>query len=109
MAHSARNKRLDRTVIYHGNGKTCTLLRGVEAITTIASRDEAHRWLHGIESLAEKDAGAPTIDEMLDAIAAKLQEDCKRIMLACSESESWLLDMYSRTKSDRLSIRPPQC
>lgn len=49
----------------------------------------------------------PTVDEMLEAIATKLQEDVKTIMLYCSEDRGWLTDMYQRSQETGLSIRPP--
>lgn len=72
----------------------------------VLTKEEAHRWFHGNESVFEGDKLAPTVDEMLHAIANKLQEDVKTIMLRCSEDVGWLHDMYRRSKENRLSVTP---
>lgn len=72
------------------------------------SHTEAWLWLRGNPTGNPKvDPPPPTVDEMLEAIAVKLQEDVQRIMLACSEDEGWLRDMYRRSKESRPSISPP--
>ena len=70
----------------------------------IVGADEAHRWIHGQEYARDK--GAPSVGEMLDAIAVKLQDDCSKIMLTCSENEMWLIDLYRRAKDTRPLVAP---
>lgn len=104
------NKKRGRGIIFEGDehAQLYTFLPSGDGQLTYVdtvTRQEAHDWFHG--AIAGNPKIDPTVDEMLEAIAVKLQDDIRRIMLACSESESWLRDMYSRSKEPRLSVSPP--
>ena len=102
--HQAVNKKLGRIVVYRDDDLR-DLWNADGLVAEGVGLLEAHRFLHGQELIT--DEAAPSFDKMLEAIAAKLKQDCEAIMLTYASDEHWLSDMYQRTKSDRPAIAPP--
>lgn len=104
------NKKLGRKVEYMRGSTQRRLYQyigdntGWKYLKTVDA-NEAHRFLHGIDQM--NDAAMPSFDEMLEAVAAKLKEDCETHMLHCTESEHYLWDMYRRTKEKGLMVTLP--
>ncbi len=98
------NKKLNRKIEYPRGSTQRILYQDGKCLGTV-NADEAHRFLHGIDQMG--DTAMPSFDEMLEAVAAKLKDDCEKHMLACTESEGYLWDMYRRTKEKGLMVRLP--
>jgi hypothetical protein len=75
-------------------------------LVRLTNASEAHQWLRCRDMEGRPEI--PSVDDMLEAISIKLQDDCRRIMEYCSENEGWLRDLYQRSKEKRLSVTPPQ-
>lgn len=92
------NKKLNRTVHYHDDG-TRTLYQGDEVVAEGVSVDEAHRWFHGEER--HEDPVPPNVDEMIDAVAAKLKAEMADYMLWAVDNPEGLLAMYRAKRLTR--------
>lgn len=66
------------------------------------SREAAHIWLHGNEGATSEPGIAPTVDEMIDAVAAQLKAEMVRYMEWALDSEDALRGMYRA-----LGSKPP--
>lgn len=102
------NKKLGRKVEYLRGStqrRLYQLRNNIWHYVKTVDANEAHRYLHGIDQMG--DAAIPSFDEMLEAVAAKLKEDCETHMLRCTESEHYLWDMYTRSKEKGPMVQLP--
>jgi len=112
MSNLVRNNKLKRAAFYASVGDSVVLYdiddKGEFVFKARATRIETHDWMQGrLTGNPDIDPPPPTVDEMLESIAAKLQDDVKNIMEACATSEAWLRDMYQRSKEKGPSVSPP--
>lgn len=100
--NSSKNKKLNREVHYTSD-TTRDLYENGALLASGVDRDEAHRFLHG--DFDPGDAAEPSMDEMLDAIAAKLRTDVERVMIACVDDPATRYSLYLRALEDRMLVR----
>lgn len=100
MSHTERNKKLNRAVTYHDDGSR-TLYQGDEVVAGGVDADTAHRWFHGlVVAPLHSDAHetAPSLDDMLDAVAQQLSVEIAAYMSYAVDNPDALTAMYNATK-----------
>lgn len=63
------------------------------------SPDEAHRWLHGKESFRDSVVTRPSVDQMIEDIAAQLKHEAQIVMDAALYDEEHLERLWHVAKS----------
>lgn len=99
------NKKLGRAVIYSPDGQWASLYTfepgtdGPIVLIKNVPRGEAHEWFHGQEARGVVPETDPTVDEMIEVVAAKVQ----------AEVEAFMDMVLTDTDSLRYAYRSARC